>query len=86
MNIEQKVRELIEKPINDNNYIIDNLEYVKEGNTYFLRVFIDKQGIIDIEDCITVSNIINPILDDEDLIKDYYVLDVCSKGGNEDEQ
>lgn len=79
MEIEVKIRNLIEKEIEDNNYILDSVEYVKEGGNYFLRVVIDKQGIIDIDDCVTVTNIINPILDKEDLIEDNYILDVCSK-------
>jgi len=79
MEIEVKIRNLIEKEIENNNYILDSVEYVKEGSNYFLRVVIDKQGIIDIDDCVTVTNIINPILDKEDLIEDNYILDVCSK-------
>lgn len=86
MEIENKIRQLIEKTINDNNYAIDKIEYVKEGSTYFLRVIINKQGIIDIEDCVAVSKLINPILDKNDPIEDNYILDVCSKGGSEDEQ
>lgn len=86
MDIEKKIRKLIEKPITDNNYILYNIEYKKEGNMYFLRVIIDKYGEIDIDDCATVSRIINPILDEADPIEDNYILDVCSKGGNEDEQ
>lgn len=79
MEIEVKIRNLIEKEIENNNYILDSVGYVKEGSNYFLRVVIDKQGIIDIDDCVTVTNIINPILDKEDLIEDNYILDVCSK-------
>ena len=79
MEIEVKIRNLIEKEIENNNYILHSVEYVKEGSNYFLRVVIDKQGIIDIDDCVTVTNIINPILDKEDLIEDNYILDVCSK-------
>lgn len=77
--IEEKVRKLIEEIITDNNYILDNVEYVKEGSTMFLRVVIEKEGILDVEDCVTVSKLINPILDEADLIEDNYILDVCSK-------
>ena len=65
--------------ITKNNYILDSVEYVKEGSTWFLRVVIDKNGIIDVEDCVNVSNIINPIIDANDPIKENYILDVCSK-------
>ena len=79
MNIAQTVKEMIEEEITKNNYILDSVEYVKEGSTLFLRVVIDKNGIIDVEDCVTVSNIINPIIDANDPIKENYILDVCSK-------
>ena len=79
MKIEEKVKNLIEKTITDNNYILDNVEYVKEGSMMFLRVVIDKEGTLDVEDCVTVSKLINPILDENDPIEENYILDVCSK-------
>ncbi len=79
MKIEDKVTSLIKDVIEENNYILDEVIYEKEGSVYFLRVVIDKVGIIDVEDCVTVSNLINPILDEADPIDDSYVLDVCSK-------
>jgi ribosome maturation factor RimP len=85
--MEEKIKNLIKDVIEENNYILDDVEYVKEGSVYFLRVIIDKVGIMDVEDCVTVSNLINPILDKEDPIEDNYILDVCSKekGSEEDE-
>lgn len=77
--IEEKVRELIEGVIKENNYILDNVEYVKEDSNMFLRVVIDKNGIIDIDDCVCVSKLINPLLDKVDFLNDSYILDVCSK-------
>lgn len=79
MNIEEKVKELIKSIVEEKNYILDDVVYEKEGSSYFLRVIIDKQGFIDVDDCVTVSNLINPILDNEDFISDSYILDVCSK-------
>ena len=79
MQIEEKVRELIEEPIKGIGYILDEVLYVKEEGNYFLRVVIDKIGIIDIEDCIKVTRLIDPMLDDIDYITDSYILDVCSK-------
>lgn len=86
--MEEKIKGLIKDVIEENDYILDDVEYVKEGNIYFLRVIIDKNGIMDVEDCVTVSNLINPILDLEDPIEDNYILDVCSKekGSEEDGQ
>ena len=79
MNLVEKIKELIEKEIVSKGYILDDVEYVKEGSNNFLRIIIDKNGILEVEDCVTVSNIVNPILDKEDPIEDSYILDVCSK-------
>lgn len=80
MDIVKKAEELIKQVIIDNNYILEKIEYVKEGSIYFLRVIIGKNGDITVEDCVTVSNLINPILDENDIIEENYILDVCSKG------
>jgi ribosome maturation factor RimP len=79
MNIVDSVKELITKPVTDAGFNIDEIVYEKEGSVYFLRVIIDKNGIINLDDCVTVSNIINPLLDEKDMIEDNYILDVCSK-------
>ena len=78
MNIEKKVKDLIEEKITQNGYILDEVLYIKEDGNNFLRVVIDKKGIIDIEDCVKVTHIIDPIIDSID-ITDSYILDVCSK-------
>ena len=77
--IEEKVTSLIKDVIESNNYILDSVEYVKEGSNYFLRIIVDKDGYINIEDCININHLVSPILDEADLIKDSYILDVCSK-------
>lgn len=79
MEIEKRIRELVEKTITDNNYILDEVVYEKEGSINFLRIIIDKEGTIDIEDCVNVSNLINPIIDEADPIEENYIMDVCSK-------
>lgn len=79
MDIAHNVRNLIEKEIESQGYILDEVLYVKEDGNYFLRVVIDKKGIIDVEDCVTVTRIIDPLLDTVDFITDSYILDVCSK-------
>ena len=85
--MEEKIKSLIKDVIEENNYILDDVVYEKEGSINFLRVIIDKVGIMDVEDCVNVSNLINPILDEEDPIEENYILDVCSKekGSEEDE-
>ena len=79
MNIIEEVTKLIEKPVTDAGYNIDEILYIKEDGNQFLRIVITKNGIIDVEDCVIVSNIINPLLDEADLIDEEYILDVCSK-------
>ena len=77
--IEKNIKELINSEINNIGYILSSVEYVKEDGNYYLRVVIDKEGLIDIDDCIAVTKLIDPMLDNVDYIKDSYILDVCSK-------
>lgn len=77
--IEEKVRELIEGPIQEMGIDIDNVEYVKEGSNYFLRITIDRAQPIDVDTCVEVTHAVNPILDEADIIKDSYILDISSK-------
>ena len=79
MDIANLVKEKIENVITSNGYILDSVSYVKEGSAYFLRVVIDKEGFIDLDDCVCVSELINPIIDTIDIKEDNYMLDVCSK-------
>ncbi len=78
--IEEKVEQLLYQPIEDLGYELYDVQFIKEGKDYFLRVFIDKPTGIDLNDCETVSNVINPILDEKDLIKEMYFLEVSSPG------
>ena len=71
----KKVKSAIEPIINEAGYILDDVQY-EVGN---LTVIIDKKGIVDIDDCVTVTKLINPVLDEKDFIEESYVLDVCSK-------
>ena len=75
----EEIRKKIEPVITENNYRLDEVVYEKEGSQNFLRVIIDKDGIIDIEDCVKVFRLIDPVLDEIDLIEESYILDVCSK-------
>ena len=78
--IEEKVEELLVKPINDLGYKLYDVQYSKEGKEYYLRVFIDSPNWIDLSDCEKVSNGINDILDSADYIKEQYFLEVSSPG------
>lgn len=78
--IEEKVESLLETTINHLGYELYDVEYVKEGKDYFLKIFIDKQEGIDLDDCEKVSNSINDLLDKADYIKEQYFLEVSSPG------
>lgn len=78
--MEQKIEKLIKEPIENAGYILDSVEYVKENGTYFLRIIIDKENeYITVNDCVEVNNLLDPILDEIDFIKDNYIVDICSK-------
>lgn len=77
--IEEKVRNLIEKDVNNLGINIDSIEYVKEGSNYFLRIIIDSNDVIDIDKCVEVTDVINPLLDEADLIEESYILDISTK-------
>ena len=79
-NIESKVEKLIEKEISDLGYDLYDIEYLKEGRDFYLRIYIDSKDGIGIEDCEKVNNVIDPILDEKDPIKDQYFLEVSSVG------
>lgn len=57
-----------------------DVEYVKEGSSWYLRAYIDKEGGIAIDDCETISRILSDWLDKEDFIDDSYILEVSSPG------
>ena len=67
--VEKDVKEIIEKIINDIGYELYDVIYEKEGKDNYLRIFIDKEDGIDLNDCEAVNNAINDILDEKDPIK-----------------
>ena len=78
--IEERVDTLVKPKIEEIGYKLYDIEYAKEGKDYFLRIFIDKDEGIDLNDCEKVNNLINPLLDTEDYIKETYFLEVSSPG------
>lgn len=77
---EIKTEELLNPIIEDNNFELVDVEYVKEGGNWFLRVFADKEGGITIDDCELISRALSDLLDEKDFIKDSYILEVSSPG------
>ena len=77
---EKKVYELVKPIIEKIGYIVYDVIYEKEGQQNYLRIFIDKEDGISINDCETVNNAITDILDEKDYIKNAYMLEVSSPG------
>lgn len=78
--IVERVTPLCEKVASELGYFIWDVDYVKEGTEWFLRIEIDKDGGIGIEDCEAYSRAIDPLLDEEDYIEGAYRLEVSSPG------
>lgn len=78
--IEEKVTKLVEPIIENLGYELYDVEYAKEGKNYFLRIFIDNEKGIDLNDCEKVNDELNEILDMENYIKEQYFLEISSPG------
>ena len=77
---ESRTEALIMPIIEEMNFELVDVEYVKEGGTWYLRAYIDKDGGITVNDCEAVARQMNEILDAEDFIPDSYVFEVSSPG------
>lgn len=77
---ENKTEELLKDIVSGYGVEIYDVDYVKEGKEYYLRVFIDKPGGVTIDDCEDVSRALSDKLDEEDFIPDAYILEVSSPG------
>ena len=70
--IEEQVKKLIEGPVGEVGVRIDSVTLEKESGALFLRIVIDRDEIIDVDTCVEVTNIINPLLDEANLIEEAY--------------
>ena len=77
---EAKTESLIMPILDRMNFELVDVEYVKEGGTWYLRAYIDKEGGITVNDCEDVAREMNVLLDEEDFITDAYVFEVSSPG------
>ena len=75
----ETIKSSIEKPMQDMNIIVDEVVWEKEGNYNNLKITLDKVSGLDLDTIVEATNIINPIIDDLDLIKEEYILDISSK-------
>ena len=79
-NYEQSTAALILPIIEANQFELLDVEYVKEGGTWYLRAYIDKPGGITVDDCEIVNRALSDLLDEEDFIEESYILEVSSPG------
>ncbi|MCD8301007.1 MAG: ribosome maturation factor RimP [Clostridiales bacterium] len=78
--IEKKTEELAEPILTEMGFELVDCEYVKEREDHFLRIYIDKENGITVNDCADFSRAFDPILDEEDYIDDAYIFEVSSPG------
>lgn len=77
---EERTESLIMPIVEEHNFELVDVEYVKEGGTWYLRAYIDKEGGITVDDCEIVSRALGELLDKEDFIDEAYILEVSSPG------
>lgn len=77
---EQRTEAILQPIVDANGFELVDVEYVKEGGTWYLRAYIDKPGGITVDDCELVSRAANDILDEQDFIEESYVFEVSSPG------
>lgn len=79
-NIATEIEQIVLPITEANGLELVDVEYVKEGGEFFLRVYIDKEDGVSLNECELVTRALNPILDEKDPIKDNYYLEVSSPG------
>ncbi len=80
MKVTDLVAEFARPIVEEHGCELWDVEYVREGSEYFLRLYLDKEGGVDINDCEAVSRAVDPILDEKDPIPGSYHFEVCSAG------
>lgn len=77
---ESRVEKFLIPIMEENNFELVDVEYVKEAGTWYLRAYIDKEGGIAVDDCEVISRKLGDWLDKEDFISESYILEVSSPG------
>ena len=80
MKLTEQIWQYAEPVVTAQGCEIWDVEYVREGADWFLRIYIDKDGGVDITDCEAISRAMDPILDEKDPIPTSYTFEVCSAG------
>ncbi len=77
---EKQTEELLTPLVDAHGFELVDVEYVKEGGSWYLRAYIDKPGGIAVDDCEVISRALSDLLDEHDFIEDSYILEVSSPG------
>ncbi len=77
---EQRTEKLLMPVLEEHHFELVDVEYVKEGGSWYLRAYIDKPGGITVDDCEIVNRALGDLLDEQDFIEDSYILEVSSPG------
>ena len=80
MKVTDLVTQFAQPIVEENGCSLWDVEYVREGSDYFLRLYLDKEGGVNIDDCEAISRALDPILDEHDPIENSYHFEVCSAG------
>ena len=80
MKITEQVEAFAKPIVEQHGCSLWDVEYVREGSERFLRLYIEKEGGVDITDCEAISRAVDPVLDEKDPIHESYHFEVCSAG------
>lgn len=80
MKITERVWALAQPVVERHGCSLWDVEYVREGGQWFLRLYLDKEGGVDIDDCEAISRALDPLLDEADPIPESYCFEVSSAG------
>lgn len=77
---EKRTEEILTPIVEEHQFELVDVEYVKEAGSWYLRAYIDKEGGITVDDCEVISRALGEILDEQDFVEDAYILEVSSPG------
>ena len=77
---EERTEKLLGPILEENHFELVDVEYVKEGGSWYLRAYIYKPGGITVDDSESVNRALGDLLDEEDFIEDSYILEISSPG------
>ncbi|MCQ2792236.1 MAG: ribosome maturation factor RimP [Bacilli bacterium] len=82
--LESKIHSLLNEKLNHLGYQLINVHYLRESGENYLRIIVDKDGDISLDEIVKLSDLISPLLDASDVINDRYILDISSLGAEKE--